>query len=134
MLEAWSFHLGLWVNASGPQSLPIREIPGCPIFPSCAFPLPPYHTPAITNMDPQLHSLKMASVDADQFESVGYSDTTRMLYIKFRNAPPLRFEGVPRFRYQGLLSAPRKDAYFKTFIKDQFLSRSVELPPPSGKR
>ncbi len=85
-------------------------------------------------MDPQLHSLKMASVDADQFESVGYNDTARMLYIKFRNAPALRFEGVPRFRYQGLLSAPRKDAYFKTFIKDQFLSRSVELPPPSAKR
>lgn len=68
---------------------------------------------------------KMESVDADLFESVGYVDGTRTLVIKFRNAPSIRFEKVPRFRYQGLLAAPRKDAYYKTFIKDQFLSKTV---------
>ena len=73
-------------------------------------------------MEPQAPPLKMAAVDADLFESVGYVDATRCLYIKFRDAPALRFEKVPRFRYQGLLAAPRKDAYHKTFIKDQFLT------------
>ncbi len=80
-------------------------------------------------MEIQGQPVKMAAVDADLFESVGYVDATRSLYVKFRNAPALRFEKVPRFRYQGLLAAPRKDAYFKTFIKDQFLTRQVELPP-----
>ena len=54
---------------------------------------------------------------------IGYSDATRTLYIKFRDGTTLRFEKVPRFRYQGLLAAPRKDAYHKTFIKDQFLTK-----------
>lgn len=76
-----------------------------------------------------VHPVKLAAVDADSFESVGYVDASRSLFIKFRNAPTLCFEKVPRFRYQGLLAAPRKDAYYKTFIKDQFLSKSVELPP-----
>jgi hypothetical protein len=67
----------------------------------------------------------MESVDAELFESVGYTEGTRTLVIKFRNAPAIRFEKVPRFRYQGLLAAPRKDAYYKTFIKDQFLSKTV---------
>jgi hypothetical protein len=73
--------------------------------------------------------IKMLPVDADQFESVGFMETGHSLYIKFRNAPAVRYEKVPRFRFQGLLAAPRKDAYFKTFIKDQFLSKQVELPP-----
>jgi len=72
--------------------------------------------------------MKMATVDADQFESVGYMDGSRTLVIKFRNAPAMRFEKVPRFRYQGLLAAPRKDAYYKTFIKDQFLTKAFETP------
>lgn len=74
-------------------------------------------------MEPQAQSVKMTTVEADQFESVGYEDATRCLYIKFRDGTKLRFDKVPRFRIQGLLSAPRKDAYFRTFIKDQFLSQ-----------
>lgn len=77
-------------------------------------------------MDAQSHAVKMAAVEADSFESVGYEDGSRCMVIKFRNAPAMRFEKVPRFRYQGLMSAPRKDAYFKAFIKDQFLARQVE--------
>jgi hypothetical protein len=73
-------------------------------------------------MDPLSQPIKMALVDADGLESVGYSDATRTLYIKFRDGTTLRFEKVPRFRYQGLMAAPRKDAYHKTFIKDQFLT------------
>lgn len=78
---------------------------------------------------PGQHHIKMVPVDADQFESVGFVDTTHGLYIKFRNKPAVLYEKVPRFRFQGLMAAPRKDAYFKTFIKDQFLSKQVELPP-----
>ena len=74
-------------------------------------------------------AVKMVTVNADAFESVGYTASTRQLYIKFRNAPALCFNNVPGFRFEGLLSAPRKDAYYKTFIKDLFLTKPVELPP-----
>ena len=67
------------------------------------------------------HSVKLTAVEADQLESAGYEDLTHTLYLKFRDGPTLRFQKVPRFRYQGLLGAPRKDAYFRTFIKDQFM-------------
>ena len=80
-------------------------------------------------MENLLQQVKMVPVDADTFESVGYVDATRRLIIKFRNAPTLCFEKVPRFRYSGLIAAPRKDAYYKTFINHQFLSKPVELPP-----
>jgi hypothetical protein len=79
-------------------------------------------------MDTQLQSVKMATVEADLFESVGYDNGSRSLIVKFRNAPAMRFEKVPRFRYQGLLGAVRKDAYYKTFIKDQFLSKTIQPP------
>jgi len=87
-------------------------------------------------MAEQLHpglgqpSVTMMPVDANMFESVGYTMTSRKLFIKFRDAATVCFEGVPGFRYQGLLSAPRKDAYYKTYIKDQYLAKA--LPPPPG--
>ena len=71
--------------------------------------------------------VKMMTVDADLFESVGYAMAGRKLYVKFRNAPPMVYEGVPGFRYQGLLAAPRKDAYFRTYIQRSFLAK--EVPP-----
>jgi hypothetical protein len=76
-------------------------------------------------MDLRVQPAKMVAVDADLFESVGYGDLEHCLYIKFRNSPTMRYEKVPRFRFQGLLGAPRKDAYFKTFIQNQFLSKPV---------
>ena len=80
-------------------------------------------------MPGQSPAVKMVPVDASSFESVGYAMTTRRLYIKFRNSPALYFEGVPGFRFQGLLSAPRKDAYFNTYIKERFLTKEVPPPP-----
>jgi hypothetical protein len=76
-------------------------------------------------MNPPAQPIKMSSVEADHLESVGYSETTRTMYIKFRDGTTLRFEKVPKFRYEGFLAAPRKDAYHKTFIKDQFLTKPV---------
>jgi hypothetical protein len=61
------------------------------------------------------------------FESVGYMSSTRKLYVKFRGSPPMCFDGVPGFRFQGLLSSPRKDAYFNTYIKNQFLGKETAL-------
>ena len=55
-------------------------------------------------------TVKMVPVDADQFESIGYVAKGKQLYVKFRN-PPLIFNNVPGFRYEGLMAAPRKDAY-----------------------
>jgi hypothetical protein len=76
-------------------------------------------------MDTASQHAKLVSVDADSFESVGYEDLTHTLYLKLRDGGTLRFQKVPRFRYTGLLGAPRKDAYYKTFIKDHFLSSPV---------
>lgn len=67
-------------------------------------------------------AVKLLAVEADTLESVGYEDLTHTLYVKFRDGATLRFQKVPHFRFSGLMSAPRKDAYYKTFIKDQFLS------------
>ena len=69
-----------------------------------------------------LPDVKMIPVDADLFESVGYVESSRQLFVKFNHGPTLCFNNVPNFRYRGFLDAPRKDAYFKTFIKDRFLS------------
>ena len=79
-------------------------------------------------MEPTPQAVKMVPVDSDLFESVGYITRSRQLYIKFRNSPPLAFDNVPGFRYESLLTAPRKDAYYRTFIKDRFLTKPVELP------
>jgi hypothetical protein len=73
--------------------------------------------------------VKWVPVDADQFEAVSYALAGRKLYIKFRSAPALCYEGVPGFRYQGLLAAPRKDAYFKSFIKSSFLATPMQASP-----
>ena len=78
-------------------------------------------------MPGQPHSIKMVAVDAKMFESVGYAIATRRLYIKFRDSPTLYFEGVPGFRHAGLMSAPRKDAYYRTYIKSSFPGK--EVPP-----
>jgi hypothetical protein len=72
----------------------------------------------------------MVPVDADSFESVGYVIGARQLYIKFHKTPTLCFNNVPGFRYEGLLAAPRKDKYYKTFIQNLFVSKAVESPPP----
>ena len=71
-------------------------------------------------MDAVSHQAKLVAVDADLFESVAYEDLTHILRLKLRDGTTLTFHKVPRFRYTGLLGAPRKDAYYKTFIKDQF--------------
>ena len=78
---------------------------------------------------PGQHSVKMVPVDAKMFESVGYTISSRRLYIKYRNAPTVYFEGVPGFRYNGLMAAPRKDAYFTAYIKNSFLATQVPEPP-----
>jgi KTSC domain len=83
-------------------------------------------------MVPNDPTVKMVQVDADSFESVGYIDSTRQLFIKFRKKPMLCIEDMPRFRFTGLLNAPRKDAYYDTFIKDRFLAKEVTTPPKTA--
>lgn len=72
---------------------------------------------------------KMITVDAKQFESIGYVTGKRQLIVKFRNSATTCFEGVPGFRYQGLLASPRKDAYFNAYIRHQFLHQDIATPP-----
>ena len=77
---------------------------------------------------PNLAALKMVRVEANAFESVCYVATARTLYIKFKDMPALCFEDVPGFRYEGLMAAPRKDAYFKSFVENKFMTKAVNLP------
>lgn len=76
--------------------------------------------------------VKMESLhDSVMIEAIGFCENTKRLYVQMRNpgAPKLCFEGVPRFRVSGLLSAPRKDEYFKNFIQSSFLKKEVtEIP------
>ena len=72
--------------------------------------------------------VKMMSVDAEAIESIGYVDGSRTMYIKFRGGRTLSINNVPRFRYQGILAAPRKDAYYTTYVKDRFLMKEVQSP------
>ena len=80
-------------------------------------------------MPGQQPAVKMVPVDGRILESVGYVMSTRKLFVKYHEQPMQCFENVPGFRYQGLLEAPRKDAYFKSFIKDRFLVKEVPPPP-----
>ena len=82
----------------------------------------PRHTGPVAE-EIMAHEVRMEAVDADLLESIGYEDGSRMLHIKFRNSPALCFQKVPRFRYEGLLAAPRKDAYYKSFIQNKFNTR-----------
>ena len=74
--------------------------------------------------------VKMMSVDAEAIESIGYVDGSRTMYIRFRSGRTFCINNVPRFRYQGMLAAPRKDAYYTTYVKDRFLMQEVQ--PPSA--
>lgn len=72
--------------------------------------------------------VKMVPVEADSFVAIGYAANARLLYITFQKSGTLVYGNVPGFRYDGLLAAPRKEAYFKTFIKDVFLAKPGEPP------
>jgi hypothetical protein len=73
-------------------------------------------------------AIKMIHVEAQDFEAVGYVPVTRRLYIKFKTLPAMCFDNVPGFRFDGLMAAPRKDAYFKSFIENKFLTKTINLP------
>jgi hypothetical protein len=79
-------------------------------------------------MLPLSQTVKLVPVESDMFEAVGYSPTSRELVIKFKTTPPLSFKNVPGFRFDGLMSAVRPDAYYKTFIENKFLTKPAQLP------
>jgi len=80
----------------------------------------------ISPAPPGQPAIKWTRVQAKLFEAIGYANTSRKLYIKFRSRPTLVYEDVPHFRYTGLMASPRQDAYYAAYIKDQFLA--TELP------
>lgn len=79
-------------------------------------------------MLPLSHAVKLVPVEAELFVAIGYAPAARELYIKFKTTPAMCFKNVPGFRYEGLLAAPRKDAYYKTFIENRFLTKPAQLP------
>jgi hypothetical protein len=68
---------------------------------------------------------------SEMIEAVGYAENTKRLYVKLRKADALIqcYEEVPRFRHNGLMTAARKDEYFKNFIKSSFLCKEVKEIP-----
>ena len=73
-------------------------------------------------------NVKMVAVDEDSFVAFGYATSKRQLHVTFRNNTTMVFQNVPGFRYEGLLAAPRKEAYFKTFIQNTFLAKPGAPP------
>ncbi|MBI3878961.1 MAG: KTSC domain-containing protein [Verrucomicrobia bacterium] len=75
--------------------------------------------------------VKMETVhDSEVIEQIGFVEISKRLYVKLRGgATPVCYENVPRFRYAGFLTAPRKDEYFKTYIKATYLSKPVAKLP-----
>jgi hypothetical protein len=76
--------------------------------------------------------VKMEAVtDSSLIEQAGFSENTKRLYLKMRGPKPvyLCFSGVPRFRFSGLMSAARKDEYFKNFIKPAYLQQEIKEIP-----
>jgi len=73
-------------------------------------------------------AVKMVPVEADTFVAIGYALKSRLLYITFRDGSTLAYQNVPGFRFEGLSAAPRKDAYFQTFIKNMFLAKAARPP------
>jgi hypothetical protein len=81
-------------------------------------------------IDPKTHQvIKLLELEgAKIIESVSYNDATRILYVKFSDDKGgMCFEDVPKFRYDGLMNAPRPDAYFGTYIRNLFLSKPFAL-------
>jgi hypothetical protein len=76
-------------------------------------------------METHAQPVKFVPMETDAFEAVGYDSASRCLFMKLRDGTTVRLEKVPQFRFAGLLSAPRKDAYYRSFIKGQFLSKPV---------
>jgi hypothetical protein len=73
-------------------------------------------------------TVKMTPVEAETFVAIGYAAAARQLYITFRNGTTLAYNNVPGFRFEGLSAAPRPEAYFKTFIRDVFISKPAQPP------
>ena len=73
-------------------------------------------------------AVKMGPVDEDSFVAIGYVAPARQLHISYRNGTTVIFQNVPGFRYDGLLAAPRKEAYYKTFIENRFLTKVAPAP------
>ena len=72
--------------------------------------------------------VKMVPIEADTFVAVGYAASMRQLYVTFKNGNSIVYNNVPGFRYEGLAATPRPEAYFRTFIKDAFLSKPGQPP------
>jgi hypothetical protein len=74
-------------------------------------------------MATHLQPVRMVPVEEDAFVAIGYAAMKRQLYITFRDNTTMSFQNVPGFRFDGLMAAPRKEAYFKTFIQNSFLAK-----------
>ncbi len=64
-------------------------------------------------------------VRSTNLRSVAYDEESHVLEIIFLNGGAYRYTGVPKARYDGLLSATSKGMYFDRFIKPIYAYRKV---------
>jgi hypothetical protein len=64
-------------------------------------------------------------VNSDMMSSCGYDSSTATLEVEFRNGSVYAYHGVPRDRYDALLSASSKGRYFNTHLRGKFPYRRL---------
>lgn len=60
------------------------------------------------------------SVASSNIRSVGYDEQSQVLEIEFHSGGIYQYYSVPRYIYDGLMSASSHGKYFHAHIKDQF--------------
>jgi hypothetical protein len=60
------------------------------------------------------------AVVSTQIKSVGYDAGSRTLEIEFHRGGLYQYVGVPAYVYEGLLNAPSKGQYFRSFIGQRY--------------
>ena len=61
----------------------------------------------------------MVYVNSSAISSVSYNEDTQQLMITFTSGGTYIYYGVPKWKYEGLISASSAGAYFNDHIRDQ---------------
>jgi hypothetical protein len=60
---------------------------------------------------------EMISVSSSNVESIGYDESTELLYVKFLNGSIYEYKNVPKMIYEQLLAAPSIGSYMHRNVK-----------------
>ncbi|HDR6289455.1 TPA: KTSC domain-containing protein [Bacillus cereus] len=60
--------------------------------------------------------MNMVPVSSSNLASIGYDESSKTLYVSFRNGRMYKYSGVPHHIYSGLMSASSHGQYFDRYI------------------